>query len=112
MDTGCGKDLVAQRHVAQLQRHVYVKDPFTVNTANGGSTTSERILLSVEPLAMTSEPYIMDSTPPVLSVGARVKDGRSFIWLRGKLPCIVRPGGRIIPLGVKGDTPYLRRTGV
>ena len=66
MDTGCGKGLAAQRHVAHLQRHVYVKDPFTFNTANGGPTTSERVLLSVEPLATTSEPYIMDSTPCLL----------------------------------------------
>ena len=65
----------------------------------------------MEPLATTSEPYIMDSTPPVLSVGARIKDGCSFIWLPGKLPCIVRPDGHITPLDVKGDIPYLRRNG-
>ena len=53
LDTGCGKDLVGQRHVARLQQHVYHKGPFLLRTANGGSTASERIRLSVAPLAGT-----------------------------------------------------------
>ena len=79
MDTGCVRDLLAQRHVAHLQRHVYVKGPFTFSTANGGSTAHARVLLEVEPLGSSAEPYILDNAPPVLSVGVRVKQGLSFL---------------------------------
>ena len=83
LDTGCGKDLVGQRHVAHLQQHGYQKDPFLFRAANGGSTAFERALLSVEPLATLAEPCILDSTPAVLSVGLRIKQGYSFVWLQG-----------------------------
>ena len=51
----------------------------------------------------------MENTPLVLSIGLSVKQGYSFIWLHGKQPCLIRPDVFILPLEVKGDTPYLRR---
>ena len=51
----------------------------------------------------------MSSTPAVLSVGLRIKQGYSFIWLHGKQPCMIRPEGHVVILDARGDIPYLRR---
>ena len=103
--------LVAQTHVAHLQNHVYSIVPFTFATANGGLTAHERIQLAVGPLDIAVEPYVLDDTPAVLSVGARIKQGFSFVWMHDKAPCFVRPDGVVIPLDTRGDIPYLKRHG-
>ena len=53
-------------------------------------------------------PYILDSTPPVLSVGYRCMNlGYSFIWPKGEDPYFLLPNGSICPLVTTGDVPYL-----
>ena len=52
--------------------------------------------------------YIIESTPPVLSVSARCADGHiDFIRLREKIPAIVSEDGRVIPLDLHDKSPYL-----
>ena len=67
--------------------------------------------MSIDPLATSAEPYIMDTAPLVLSVVMRIsKDIPSCGYMESNL-CLVRLDGLIVPLDVKGDTPYLRRYG-
>ena len=50
----------------------------------------------------------MASTPALLSVGMRcMHHGYTFLWLPGKLPVFVSPGGKVVVLRVEGDIPYL-----
>ena len=61
----------------------------------------------------TAEAYVLDSTPPVLSVGLRcTKRGFSFLWINGYAPCLVTPDKTIVPLDVDGDIPYLKENGL
>ena len=103
-------NLLSQRHVAHLQRHAHEREPFRFRAANGGSTAPERIMLSADPLATSAEPYIMNSTQAVLSVGLRIRQGYSFVWLHGKQPCMIRPDGLAVVLEVKNDIPYLTKS--
>jgi hypothetical protein len=54
----------------------------------------------------------MESTPAVLSVGARVIElGFRFIWNHGFLPCLMTSSMLVIPLTVSGGVPYLVEQG-
>ena len=60
----------------------------------------------------TAQPYVMEASPGVLSVGLRVrKFGYSFIWLNGKDPGMITPANCVIPLDVIGDIPYIKAGG-
>ena len=55
----------------------------------------------------------MGNSPAVLSVGLRVQQkGFSFIWLMGKVPCLVTPDLEILPLDVVNGVPYLYEHGL
>ena len=52
--------------------------------------------------------HVLESTPPVLSVGKRCMDmGYSFVWLQGKNPYFMCPDGKIVELRVRDNIPYL-----
>ena len=52
--------------------------------------------------------YLMESSPPVLSVARRVLlQGFDFIWLAHRLPLLVAPDGTGIILKVRHGVPYL-----
>ena len=55
------------------------------------------------------EPYLLSSSPSLLSVGMRCQgEGWSFIWIGGKSPCFISPGGyRLTLLQVELGIPYL-----
>ena len=58
----------------------------------------------------TIEPYILEQTPSVISVGDRTMNrGYSYVWKAGQNPYSITPHGKIITLEVMGDIPYLRR---
>ncbi len=55
------------------------------------------------------EPFVMASTPAVLSVGRRCLDfGYEFRWPAGKLPYFITPKGVKVTLVVEDYIPYLR----
>ena len=59
-------------------------------------------------LKETVQPFVLDETPTVLSVGRRcMKMGYSFHWICGKLPFMIMPEKEIVHLHVKDDIPYL-----
>ena len=60
-------------------------------------------------LGEVAEPYILDNTPDVLSIGRRcVEDGYSFNWKPYSLhPTITTPDGRVVELTSRDCVPYL-----
>ena len=110
IDTGCGHDLVSMKDLGADMAHILVADrPLTFNTANGKTKATEQAPLYCSELDEELWPYILGSTPTVLSVGKRCMHlGYSFIWLAGQKPYFVTPGGTIVHLEVKDDIPYIR----
>ena len=110
-DTGCGYDLVARKHVAKFTDKIKQTDnPIMFNTANGMTDATNDILLRVEELDEDVEPYVLDSTPAVLSVGRRCVDfGYAFHWPAGShKPYFVTPKGKRIELIVQDYVPYVK----
>ena len=69
-DTGCGYDLVSKKHVRKIEDRIKKsRNPLTFNTANGATEAEDDILLHLNELDEEIEPYVMASTPAVLSVG-------------------------------------------
>ncbi len=93
MDTGCGYDLVSRKHVAKIADRVKSSDkPLTFLTANGATEAEDDILLRLDEFDEEIEPFVMASTPPVLSVGRRCLDfDYEFRWPAGKLPSFICP---------------------
>ncbi len=112
IDTGCGHDLVAIREVRALQAMFRKANiPIMYETASGTTPGNQCLLLHIGELDDTIDPYILASTPAVLSVGKRCLElGYSFIWVAGKRPCFISPGGYLLTLlQVDRNIPYLHR---
>jgi len=92
-DTGCGYDLVSRKHVAKIADRVKKSNkPLTFQTANGATEAEDDILLRIDELDEEIEPFVMASTPAVLSIGRRCLDfGYEFRWPAGKLPYFITP---------------------
>ena len=83
------------------------------STAGGRAKTEKVFPVRVEALDNTiSDPYVMKSTPELLSIGLRcMKKGFSFIWLAGHFPCLIPPSYNIVPLDIISYIPYLVKDG-
>ena len=54
------------------------------------------------------EPYVLRSTPAVMSVGARCMEcGYTFLWPAGQPPYFILPDGRLVICEVRGNIPYI-----
>ena len=110
-DTGCGYDLVAKKHVSKFTNKTKQSDnPIMFNTANGNTYATIDILLRAEALDEDVEPYVLDSTPAVLSVRRRFVDfGYAFHWPPGShKPYFLTPKGKRIELVVQDYVPYVK----
>ena len=110
VDTGCGSDLIDKYEVRNLKRFVTrAAKPITFVTANGRTSANDVARLFVEEFGEQIQPYILDSTPAVVSVGLRcAKLGYSFIWPASGPPYFILRNGNLVYLEVIGDIPYLR----
>eukprot|EP00969_Alexandrium_andersonii_P013989 609935-Alexandrium_andersonii.AAC.1 len=110
IDTGCGHDLVTKANAQILKRWIRkAEKPIEFATANGNAEADEILEVFIEEFGQTIKPYILESTPDVISVGVRcMKHGFSFVWPCGKTPYFILPNGQIAGLGVAGGIPYLR----
>ena len=83
----------------------------TFGTANGAAQAEHGLPMLLEALGgQYATPYIMASTPALISVGMRVvNSGYAFIWLPQRMPCFITafPTPRVVPLMVQQDIPYL-----
>ena len=111
VDTGCASDLICRRSVEEFKNKTEECRPHYFNTANGHSQSNSLIQLKVPPLSDDAAAIVMDQTPAVLSVGARQKQGYSFLWMTGCSPCWVRPDRTVVVLDVYNDIPYLSYKG-
>ena len=109
VDTGCGFDLVSRDHARALKRWIKrASKPVQFATANGTTDAKEVLELFIDEFNHEIEPFILENTPDVISVGMRcMKYGLSFIWPSGLSPYFVLPDGRRVYLSVEGDIPYL-----
>jgi hypothetical protein len=72
VDTGCGSDLIEKCEIRNLKPFVArAAKSITFHTANGPTTATEIVRLFVEEFGEEIKPYILDSTPAVVSVGLR-----------------------------------------
>ena len=109
MDTGCGHDLIGKSKAASLGVDIVQdKDEIVFQTANGTTSTSDSIKYYVNELKETVQPFVLDETPTLLSIGRRcMKMGYSFHSICGKLVFMITPEQEIVHLHVKDDIPYL-----
>ena len=109
VDTGCGYDLVSKRKTGMIKRIVSkAKVPITFHTANGATRTENIASIHVRELDENIMPYVLDNTPPVLTVGYRCMEmGYTFVWPTSQDPYFIRPDGMIIRLMVENYIPYL-----
>eukprot|EP00969_Alexandrium_andersonii_P117692 5205950-Alexandrium_andersonii.AAC.1 len=70
IDAGCGHDLVTNPHALMLKRWIRQAEmPIALATANGSAEADQILEAFVEEFGQTIKPYILDSTPVVISVG-------------------------------------------
>ena len=102
--------LVSKNDIYAMKKFVKASQrPLTFHSANGDSFADEQCDLWFEELGEAVRPYILKSTPAVLSVGFRCMElGYTFIWPTGKAPYFITPKGMIVECEVHNHIPYLR----
>ena len=111
MDTGCKHDLTSRAAIPHHQHDSIFRSPvpITLSTANGLSSGNKSIYQQIGELGETAEPYILDSTPDVLSIGRRcVEDGCEFHWGPFSLePTLTTRAGKVVVLRSQDCCPCL-----
>ena len=111
MDTGCGSDLIGIDDIPKFNLEKMLTQctsEIQLHTANGITTVQNEVILQVKNLREEVTALVLDSTPPVLSIGKRCMDlGWAFHWEPYSKPWIVTPDGCRIELQVYGNVPYL-----
>ena len=114
VDAGSGQDLCTIRGKRPDLEVVTCEDnALTQNyqTAAGTTSASEMVFASIptsQKCGHQAHLYLMESSPPVLSVARRVMlQGFSHFWLSRKLPLLITPDGVGIILKVRHGVPYL-----
>ena len=80
-DTGCGHDLLCQRHIAKHDQECRTRVPAPPQFSGVGGCMTANMKLPIKSLALQSEvdPFVLPATPDVLSVGRRcVRQGWAF----------------------------------
>ena len=110
MDSGTPLDIVDKTAVEEHAHLVKPCEPVILDTANGESKADRGIDLHVGKLGESITPYVLDSTPNVLSLGRRcVLLGYGWYWFPYSLePYLVHPvTGEHIVMRVEDFCPYL-----
>ena len=111
MDTGCKHDLTTRDAIPYCQIGMITKAEFPVllSTANDIISSDMIAPQQIGALGVNAEPYVLDQSPDVLSIGRRcVQDGYSFQWLPYSLaPTLKCPSGEIVKLVSRDCCPYL-----
>ena len=112
MDTGSPFDLVGRNEIPKSYVNKNIAESefeITLNTANGETDVNWTLPLQVAPLGETVNPFLLENTPAVLSVGRRcMVDGYEFHWPKFKKPYLISPNGYRIELEVENFAPYIR----
>ena len=108
-DTGSAQDLVSTSELPDDFGY-YSGSPIRMITANGESSSTKQGKVYVPKLGRVIDPYLVRSTPPVISVGMRCVDDKfDFIWRgsKGEEPYFIDNRGKKIGLTVHDYVPYL-----
>ena len=110
-DTGSEEDLISKEDLRIHYPSVEVKTasrPVSLITANGPVLGDQSVKVDIPELSLPVECYLLESTPPVCSVGRRCMDeGYDFHWHAGKVPFFVTPDGRKLKCKLKGRVPVI-----
>ena len=98
IDSGSEQHLITE---AALRKSKAIRkqapQPICLVTANGNITASEIADINVDALCEPAQPYILESSLAVLSLGVKCLDqGYSFHWESGKALSMVRLDGALI----------------
>ena len=107
-DTGSAQDLISEN---DLQGHSarHSENPINIMTANGPSSADRQIKVNVPSLGIEADPYVLPSTPSVLSIGYRcMEQGFDFIWKACCRPYFRDKRGNKIFLDVRDTVTYLK----
>ena len=109
MDTGCPFDLLQKSEA--LENGIQVQKlakPFSLNAAGQKTPVREFSDVFLAPLGREASPYVLESTPNVLSLCKRVLyEGYSFKWMKDQPPTLILPNGKEVTLVLINDVPYL-----
>ena len=108
VDTGSAQDLLTDHQVPDHYGY-YSSNQIRLITANGESSSLKQGKVKVPELNATVSPYLVQSSPPILSAGLRcVEDGFTFVWRGSKneKPYLVAPNGKVTKLEVRDYVPY------
>ena len=98
-DTGSAQDLISKDDLGGLRSY----------TANGPSAADVQADVKVPSLGSTSTPYVLPSTPSVLTVGYRcMEEGFDFVWRAYQRPFIRDSKGNKTYMDVRDYVPYLK----
>ena len=87
LDSGSGHDLISERKAERMNLKMRACDPIVFHTANGSTSTNKEAEIDLGTFDMTSQAYVLDDTPSVMSLGKRcMEEGCSFVWPSGKMP--------------------------
>ena len=106
-DTGSAQDLATKYDIPDRYQF-FSNQPISIITANGESSSYLQGKVRNETLGCNFTPYLLESTPPVMSVGVKCMDeGYDFVWRAGKEPYFQKPDGVRIKLTVRDYAPYV-----
>ncbi len=111
LDTGCTRDLTTRASIPLHQHGAIYRAPIPILLANANDLVNgdKAIQQQIGELGEVAEPYVLDSSPNVLSIGRRcVEDGYSFECKPYILnPTATTPNGRVVKLVSRDCCPYL-----
>jgi len=114
IDSGTPLDLIDKSAASRYARYVEACEPAILDTAGGEVIADKQIHLYNARLGECITPYVLESTPNVLSLGRRVvQDGYSWRWDGyTTTPVMIHPtSGEEIRLKVHDLCPYLDDAG-
>ena len=108
LDSGSGHDLISARKAERMNLKKRTCDPIMFHTANGSTATQTEAEIDLGAFDMTSQAYVLDDTPSVMSLGKRcMEEGYSFVWPSGKMPFMITKNGERIDLTIHDNIPYI-----
>ena len=110
-DTGSAYDLIAKGDLTAKDRKNIKKimEDITLFTASGCTKVKKRLMMRCKGLGERIQPLLLDSCPPVISIGRRcVKYGYEFHWKPySSAPAMVKSNGERITFFFENYIPYV-----
>ena len=108
VDTRCGHDFISRNRAKKLGLEVEKSvHPMSFFTANAVKSTNDVAKIHFDEFDSTHNPYVLDESPLVLSVGKKcMEEGYSFVWPASGVPYMISPDNKKILLEVEGNIPY------